>query len=389
MDHQILPFIPGSSTMQRATCTGIRIRSPSDARVIFHAVLLGILPMVTRRLDTEERSMISPGAVYVWEERGPQAELTGVSSTTSIFYFQAFPTCLPYWRSASSVGPMVRCFWSVNPMGINQMWKGIRWGPSRVREVGLYVTRWCPCQLIASLGVPFLSWEATTETFVFGVTKRSRRFVSIVSLRHYNLKGPSLMISLIWFQIRSYSSYLNQTNIHCLREYSKGTTKVASEWVPLQISFWLGFIRDPVAYFTEDSIKRLCSIDEIPYLSNILVPHANYKSARSAKGRPDRIFNAESESESSRIDYVPYKHGYSHPSQLQTPSSSQYSSSWPESPLQPGNSPSPSYTWQGHGSSLSLNDGLAPLEYLQNNQPLHRHPVDEKVLMRFDSTGLL
>jgi hypothetical protein len=35
--------------------------------------------MVTRRLDTEERSLISPGSVYVWEERGPHAELTGVS----------------------------------------------------------------------------------------------------------------------------------------------------------------------------------------------------------------------------------------------------------------------------------------------------------------------
>ena len=65
--------------MQRATCTGLRIRSPSDARTIFHAVRIGILPMVTRRLDTEERSLISPGSVYVWEERGPHAELTGVS----------------------------------------------------------------------------------------------------------------------------------------------------------------------------------------------------------------------------------------------------------------------------------------------------------------------
>jgi len=64
--------------MQRATCTNLRIRSPSDARVVFHAVVKGILPMVTRRLDTEERSLIQPGAVYVWEERGPHAELTGV-----------------------------------------------------------------------------------------------------------------------------------------------------------------------------------------------------------------------------------------------------------------------------------------------------------------------
>lgn len=65
--------------MQRATCTNIRIRSPADARVVFHAVLLNILPMVTRRLDAEERALIIPGSVYVWEERGPHAELTGVS----------------------------------------------------------------------------------------------------------------------------------------------------------------------------------------------------------------------------------------------------------------------------------------------------------------------
>lgn len=78
-------------TMQRATCTSIRIRSPSDARVIFHAVLLNILPMVTRRLDNEERGLISPGSVYVWEERGPHAELTGVRSC---LYFLSKDLCL-------------------------------------------------------------------------------------------------------------------------------------------------------------------------------------------------------------------------------------------------------------------------------------------------------
>jgi hypothetical protein len=64
--------------MQRATCTGLHIRSPSDAEVIFHAVWLNILPIVTHRLDTEERSSISAGSVYVWEERCPYAEATGV-----------------------------------------------------------------------------------------------------------------------------------------------------------------------------------------------------------------------------------------------------------------------------------------------------------------------
>ncbi|KAF9257959.1 hypothetical protein L218DRAFT_948756 [Marasmius fiardii PR-910] len=86
--------------MQRATCNSLRIRSPSDARVIFHAVLMNILPMVTRRLDTEERALITPGSVYVWEERGPHAELTGV--------------------------------------GIERWTDGIRWGPSRVREGFLF-----------------------------------------------------------------------------------------------------------------------------------------------------------------------------------------------------------------------------------------------------------
>jgi hypothetical protein len=69
--------------MQSATCTNLRIRSPSDVRVVFHAVLLDILPMVTRRLDSEERGFIVPGSVYVWEERGAQSELTGVSGLPS------------------------------------------------------------------------------------------------------------------------------------------------------------------------------------------------------------------------------------------------------------------------------------------------------------------
>ncbi len=60
--------------MQRPTCTGIRVRSPADAHAIFHAVALNKLPIVSRRLDTEERRSIASGCVFVWEERGPNAE---------------------------------------------------------------------------------------------------------------------------------------------------------------------------------------------------------------------------------------------------------------------------------------------------------------------------
>lgn len=56
--------------------------------------------MTLRRLDTEERRAISSGCVYVWEERGPHAEATG--------------------------------------LGIERWTDSIRWGPSRVRDEFLF-----------------------------------------------------------------------------------------------------------------------------------------------------------------------------------------------------------------------------------------------------------
>jgi hypothetical protein len=56
--------------------------------------------MVSRRLDTEERRAIHSGCVFVWEERGPNAEATG--------------------------------------LGIERWTDGIRWGPSRVRDEFLF-----------------------------------------------------------------------------------------------------------------------------------------------------------------------------------------------------------------------------------------------------------
>lgn len=64
--------------MHQPTCINLRVRTPADAHTIFHGVHEGILPMITRRLDTEERRAISSGCVYVWEERGASAEATGV-----------------------------------------------------------------------------------------------------------------------------------------------------------------------------------------------------------------------------------------------------------------------------------------------------------------------
>lgn len=63
---------------QDPTCVGMRVRSTRDANVIFHAVALSILPMVVRRLDAADRAALRPGCVYVWEERAPSSDATGV-----------------------------------------------------------------------------------------------------------------------------------------------------------------------------------------------------------------------------------------------------------------------------------------------------------------------
>ena len=67
--------------LQPPTISGLRVRTPAEANILFHAVSTGLLPMVTRRLDNEERRAITSGSVFIWEERGPHAELTGVSGT--------------------------------------------------------------------------------------------------------------------------------------------------------------------------------------------------------------------------------------------------------------------------------------------------------------------
>ncbi|EKM80597.1 hypothetical protein AGABI1DRAFT_112366 [Agaricus bisporus var. burnettii JB137-S8] len=285
--------------MQRATCTGIRIRSPSDARVIFHAVLMGVLPMVTRRLDTEERSLITPGSVYVWEERGPQAELTGV--------------------------------------GIERWTDGIRWGPSRVREGFLFYHEKQPQQHLFS--------EALYDSDG-----------SFDPAHHILIK-------------QTYTVFVD-------------TSRGQRKW-------------HLIAYFTEDSIKRLRSVDDIPHLKNLAVPHGKYKSARSAKGRPDHIFNPESDSEMSRIEYMPYMPGHS-PTLAPSTSPSLHVRTWSDSPTQQEDSPSlphvtlyPQQIQRGPDSSASSDDSpecLAPLEYLQNIPPPRRHPIDEKALMQLNSS---
>ncbi|KAF5374589.1 hypothetical protein D9757_010171 [Collybiopsis confluens] len=295
--------------MQRATCTEIRIRSPADARVIFHAVNLNVLPMVTRRLDAEERAMIIPGSVYVWEERGPHAELTGV--------------------------------------GIERWTDGIRWGPSRVREGFLFYH------------------EKQDHHYLYSEDGELSR------------ASPSRAFSRTILIKQTYTVFV---------ETAKGQRK------------W-----HLIAYFNEESLPHLRTVDDLPHLASLPVPHGKYKSARSTKGRPDHIFNPDQEADFPRIEYIPYKPK----SPAISDSSSQSSSPSDHSPPLTStttlrkwmNTDSSSHQYvsagrtalgrrRNHALERFGSEDLAPLAYLQAIPPRRRHPEDEKTLMLLASRRL-
>lgn len=64
--------------MQHPSLQNVRIRSTRDALHVFYAVARNIIPLITRRLDAEERRAIVPGNVYIWEERSANSEATGL-----------------------------------------------------------------------------------------------------------------------------------------------------------------------------------------------------------------------------------------------------------------------------------------------------------------------
>ncbi|KAI0944250.1 hypothetical protein AcW1_002005 [Taiwanofungus camphoratus] len=51
-----------------ATIPALHLRDARDAHVVFEAVRLNILPLITRRLTATEREQLKSGNVFVWEE---------------------------------------------------------------------------------------------------------------------------------------------------------------------------------------------------------------------------------------------------------------------------------------------------------------------------------
>ncbi|KAJ7594435.1 hypothetical protein C8J56DRAFT_437429 [Mycena floridula] len=284
-------------TLQPATCTSLHVRSPQDARIIFFAVQSNILPMVTRRLDNEERQMISSGSCYVsitrinssslsiffsqvWEERGPHAELTGV--------------------------------------GIERWTDGLKWGQSRVRD-----------------------------GFLFYQEKRDR---TPYPIGPYDSERPP---SRPLLNKQTYTVFVNTPN---------GQRK------------W-----HLIAYFTQESLGRLKSVDDFPVLASLEVPRGSYPSARHPKGRPEHIFNAKPEGPRQFVTYLPKVSGGSEESM------SSGAIIWPTASREQRYSPGELDSSESSSTCSGQDESLAPLTYLQTIPPSRRHPIDEKMMMRLHS----
>ena len=77
--HNSIPLIVSQVTAD--------LRDARDAHIVFEAVRLNVLPLVTRRLTTVEREQLGSGNVFVWEEaehkQGMFRYIVGYSSSLS------------------------------------------------------------------------------------------------------------------------------------------------------------------------------------------------------------------------------------------------------------------------------------------------------------------
>ncbi|KAJ7282724.1 Gti1/Pac2 family-domain-containing protein [Mycena rebaudengoi] len=179
---------------QQPTCTNLRIRSTDDAHKIFYAVRKGLLRMVTRRLDADERGALRTGCVYAWEERSPNTEITG--------------------------------------LGIERFTEGRRWSPSRVRDEFLFYY----------------------EKYVPPDPNSTDRGVLPYSPMNNSTSEPA-----DWDQLvkQTYSVWVD-------------TDKGRRKW-------------HLTAYFTQTTVDRLGTVDELRHVGSLDVPPGTFTSTRVSK----------------------------------------------------------------------------------------------------------
>ncbi|KAI0030406.1 Gti1/Pac2 family-domain-containing protein, partial [Vararia minispora EC-137] len=189
--------------MQDPTCQDTFVRSVHDVHRIFYAVLLGKLPMITRRLDAQERDALRAGCCYVWEDRGPH---------------------------------------SITGLGIERFTEGRHWSPSRVRDDFLFY---------------YECFKGASEEYV----------------SHHRLTPRSLIPADSQRPPRDWDPLVKQT-------YSVFVNPNPGEPEPSPPKKW-----HLTAYYTENSIDRMHSVDDLLATKDLIVPEGIFRCSRTVKPR--------------------------------------------------------------------------------------------------------
>jgi len=173
----------------------------------------------------------------------------------------------------------------------------------------------------------------------------------------------------------------DQADIFCLRTHSRGNEEVASQFVLIRVHLDLGISRStPDAYWTQETLDRLLTVDDIPELRSLEVPPGMYLCARTNRMRETASRSTRSlfsdgsvvPSPSSPPGFLPYP-SHRHPDER-----GRSSSLCPSSPNSShAETLSPCMFADGEGLSL------APLEMLEECRRFPRDPTDVLILRSF------
>ncbi len=177
----------------------------------------------------------------------------------------------------------------------------------------------------------------------------------------------------------------DQANLLCLRADTRRNEEVASQFVPVfkRQHWWKVLTNFTDAYWTQETLERLLTVDDIPSLRSLEVASGTYLCARTNRMR-------EAVSRSARI---PFSEGIAPPSPSASPAYAPYpyhrrpSDERPSpAPLSPSSSVS-SYAGNGmmttsspriYATQVQVQGlSLAPLEVLEECRRRRRDPTDE------------
>ncbi|PFH47087.1 hypothetical protein AMATHDRAFT_152976 [Amanita thiersii Skay4041] len=316
--------------MQLPTLQNVRIRSTRDALQVFYGVALNRLPLITRRLDAEERRAIVAGNVYVWEERGANTEPSGLG--------------MERWTDGMGWGPSPGCRFPQEFLFYHQK------ESDATEELINPVTPWA--QMMRKRDQPLTRSPNKDFSDQQQASEPERLIKQTYSIHVYLPADRPRGIVRKWHL----TAYFSQQKLAALQtiDTMKGVGDVT---VPE------GWFRSARAVKIRRDSRSYGVMP--PHLDPTFVPVATHSLCDTA-GAMTPILNHYG----GRDDMYPLRHC--------TPSSSTLSDHG-SSPSSPTAQSKPLVSRLVHGPSHQL----VPLEYLQTVPAPRRDPVDEQILRRF------